>query len=142
MDESYDATRLDNLTFPFYQPIKEAKYHLSQFDEELFRNARVEREPGIRKHFVKGHKKPQLLVDDEAINDPANVLNLTLSGMPDTAIFTGRVHLSKSLAQSSLNNKEAYNLKIDYYSRGSQPILEVKAYKGMEIFTLKIYDHK
>jgi len=78
LDESYDATDWIILPFLFINQLKKRKYRLSQFDEELFRNARVEREPGIRKHFVKGHKKPQLLVDDEAINDPANVLNLTL----------------------------------------------------------------
>jgi hypothetical protein len=96
LDKTYDATRLDNLTFPFYQSVKEAAMSLPQFDMEAFQNVRTLTEPGMRKHFIKGQKRPELMIDEQTANDPENILNLTLSGMPDTGVFAGRVMLGTS----------------------------------------------
>jgi hypothetical protein len=97
---------------------------------------------GIHVIINEERKKPGLLVDDATREylierrDHTNMFNLTLTNFPQSdGLFLGRV---------MLGNAETYrtplNLRIDYYSVGFVPILQIKAYNAIysESFEIKI----
>ena len=99
---------------------------------------------GIHVIINEERKKPGLLVDDATREylierrDHTNMFNLTLTNFPQSdGLFLGRV---------MLGNAETYrtplNLRIDYYSVGFVPILQIKAYNAIysESFEIKIWN--
>jgi len=90
-------------------------------------------------------KKPELLIDAATKeylmgnHDKTNMFNLTLTNFPHSdGLFLGRVSLGNPDTYRNL-----FNLRLDYYSIGFMPTLQIKAYNSIypEAFEIKVY-HK
>ena len=88
-------------------------------------------------------RKPELLVDEATKeylmgnHDKTNMFNLTLTNFPQSdGLFLGRVLLGYPDSY-----RTPFNLRLDYFSVGFMPTLQIKAYNAIypEAFELKIY---